>query len=70
MMICTYSFVEEKKNERISYGIKAKNHEGQEISYFSDVFSNREEAEELVRLCNEGELRSCHLEDVILDAIG
>ncbi len=69
-MICTYSLVEEKKNGRISYGIRATSGDGKEVAAFTDVFSEREQAEELVRRCNEGELCFCHLQDVVLDTIG
>ena len=69
-MICTYSLVEEKKNERVSYGIKAASSDGETIACYHDVFVDRDQAEALVRRCNDGELRSRHLRDVVFDAIG
>lgn len=67
-MVCTYSLVEEKIGERMTYGISASNSDGEVLSY-KDVLLDRERMVDLIRRCNEGKLRLCHLLDVIYDAI-
>lgn len=55
------------------YGVCAyeiKGNEKEKIISISDVFFNREKAENLVGLCNELDLDVIHLFDVIEDAVG
>ena len=52
----------------MTYGISASNSDGEVLSY-KDVLLDRERMVDLIRRCNEGKLRLCHLLDVIYDAI-
>ncbi len=53
-----------------AYGICAYIEEsGTVVASFSDVFTEREKAEELVNLCNINKLDPIHLRDVIEDMI-
>lgn len=72
-MSVTYSLTEgeisdEESESRKGYGIMGKSADGETAS-FPDVFTDRGRAEDLVRRCNEGELRLCHLLDVIYDTL-
>ena len=68
-MICTYCLVEEKSKDKVIYGIKAVNIEGDAVAIYKDVNLSRAKAENLVRRCNIGRLYSRHLLDVICDTI-
>ncbi len=51
------------------YGIDAVDDTGKIINSFKRVFFERSKAEELVALCNENELSTTHLADVVEDAL-
>lgn len=56
--------------EYTTYGIGAYNSQANEmITFISDVFPCKEDAENFVKLCNENELSLHHLRDVIEDFI-
>lgn len=56
--------------EYITYGIGAYNPQASElITFVSDVFPCKADAEEFVKICNENELSLHHLRDVIEDFI-
>ncbi len=73
-MVYKYALTEniaydEDNNPHSIYGIKAINSNGETIKAYSDVFFDREEAEQFVRRCNDGELSLIHLQDVVEDAV-
>lgn len=51
------------------YGIDAVDKSGKIVNSFKKIFFERSKAEELVALCNENELYSTHLADVVEDAL-
>ena len=70
-----YGVIEEKMcdlcmGEYITYGIGAYNTQAHElITFVSDVFPCKDDAEKFVNVCNENELSLHHLRDVIEDFI-
>ncbi len=73
-MTCTYCMKQdvirdEEKRPYAVYGIEAVSPEGKILLSFSDLFFDREKAESLVTLCNDGELSLSHLPDVVEDAL-
>ncbi len=52
-----------------AYGLRVCDGRGGVIRAFDCVFTDRERAEAMVSLCNEGMLSDVHLEGVIEDAL-
>ena len=52
--------------EYITYGIKVTRNESL-IELISDVSTDREKAERLASLCNDGQLHPIHIRDIIED---
>ena len=61
--------VDENKNPLSVFGIDAVNQKGQIVMSVPDLFFNKQEAEHLVALCNEGELSLLHLTEIAEDAL-
>lgn len=59
----------EEGSAYLSYGVEALNEKGEALDSVSDVFLNKDRAEQFVRICNRGELSLIHLKDAIEDAI-
>ena len=51
------------------FGIGAKDASGNMHASYPDLFFERQKSVDFVDLCNETELKMCHLLDVIADAI-
>ena len=60
----TYSILEEKSDERVILGLSVKN-ETIEVLSVKDIFFDRRQAEEFVKLLNKEQLDIVHLEQVI-----
>ena len=63
-------FVTDEDNHRYTvYGITALDNFGNMLKKFEDIFFNKDNAEEFVKLCNEEKLELIHLQDVVEDAL-
>ena len=62
-------FTDEEGVNRKTYGILARDFNGNVFASYPDIFLNRQKAESLANLCNESKLELCHLLDVIEDAL-
>ncbi len=62
-------FTDEEGATHKTYGISAKDFNGHIFTLFPDIFLDKQNAENLVNLCNESKLELCHLSDVIEDAL-
>ena len=60
----TYSILEEKSDERVILGLSVQN-ETIEVLSVKDIFFDRRQAEEFVKLLNKEQLDIVHLEQVI-----
>ena len=73
-MTCTYrtridTVYDEDGNAYTVYGIEAVGAGGEILASIPDVFFDRQKAEHLADLCNEGHLSLLHLRDVVEDAL-
>ena len=62
-------FIDEKGINHKTYGITAKDFNGNVSAAYPDIFFDKEQAESFVNLCNENKLGLCHLADAIEDAL-
>lgn len=62
-------FTDEDGINRKTYGISAKDFNGNISASYPDIFFDKRKAENLVELCNKSKLELCHLPDVIEDAL-
>lgn len=53
----------------VTYGIVAKDSDGNKISEFSDVSVNKSFTERVVGLLNDYEVEPCHFFEVVLDEL-
>ncbi len=65
----TDTIYDEDGKPHIVYGIEAISLQGEVLSSFPDVFFDKQEAENFVKLCNDSGLDIIHLSDVVEDAI-
>lgn len=70
----TYRVIEENLQNSefgsyVAYGISVCD-EDIILNYISDVFTEKERAEKLVKLCNKNGLDPIHLREVVEDTIG
>lgn len=73
-MNTTYSIsknvlVLDKQQIFITYGIVAKDSDGNKISEFNDVSLNKNFTENVVNLLNDCEVEPCHFFEVVLDEL-
>ena len=73
-MNTTYSIsknvlVLDKQQIFVTYGIVAKDSDGNKISEFSDVSLNKNFTENVVSLLNDCEVEPCHFFEVVLDEL-
>ena len=74
-MVCTYRvrndiMLDEERQAHTVYGIEAIGAEGEVLSSFSDVFSDRQKAECFAGLCNDEGLSLMHFQNAVEDALG
>lgn len=62
-------FTDEEGVNHKTYGISAKDFNGNISASYPDIFFDKHDAENLVNLCNKNKLELCHLSDVIEDAL-
>lgn len=62
-------FTDEEGVKHKTYGISAKDFNGYLFAAYSDIFLDKQNAENLVKLCNKSELELCHLSEVVEDAL-
>ena len=62
-------FTDEEGINHKTYGISAKDFNGNSFASYPDIFFNKRNAENFVNLCNGSKLELCHLLDVIEDAL-
>ena len=62
-------FTDEEGVIHKTYGISARDFNGNISASFPDIFLDKQNAESLVNLCNKNKLELCHLSDVIEDAL-
>lgn len=73
-MNTTYSIsknvlVLDKQQIFVTYGIIAKDSDGNKISEFNDVSLNKSFTENVVNLLNDCEVEPCHFFEVVLDEL-
>lgn len=61
-------FIDEEGVSHKTYGISAKDFNGNICALYPDIFFNKCKAEKFFNLCNGSKLELCHLLDVIEDA--
>lgn len=59
----------ENNDIMVTYGIVAKNSDGEKISEFSDVSINKAFTEKVIDLLNLCKVEPCHFYDVVIDEI-
>lgn len=74
-MVCTYRvrndiILDEERQAHTVYGIEAIGTEGEVLSSFPDVFSDKQKAECFASLCNDEGLSLIHLRNAVEDALG
>ena len=62
-------FTDEEGVTYKTYGISAKDFNGNIFVSYPDIFFDKHKAANLVNLCNGSKLELCHLSDVIEDAL-
>ena len=60
---------DEEEKEHVVYGIEAVDTTGEILLSFSDVFFDKQKAEDFVNLCNSGRLSLLHFADVVEDVL-
>lgn len=62
-------FTDEEGLNHKTYGISAKDFNGNICALYPDIFFDKHNAQNLVNLCNESKLELCHILDVIEDVL-
>ena len=74
-IVCTYRvrndiILDEERQAHTVYGIEAIGTDGEILSSFPDVFSDKQKAECFAGLCNDEGLSLIHLQNAVEDALG